>query len=130
VAAEISKNEQTNRSFAEGFHMKILKFKPFERNTLRGFLEVETPQGMIIKGLTWHRKTDGEKVSEWIGLPAREYTKDDGSKGWANIVDFATKNLYWDFTYAILKALKEHLDQEKASLPVEVEEQETARVPF
>lgn len=112
--------------------MKILKFKEFERNTLRGFLEVETREGYIIKNLTWHKKTDGEKVSEWIGLPAREYVKEDGSKGWANIVDFATKNLYWDFTHTVLKALKEHLKQEKLEQAWESEPQreEAGELPF
>jgi hypothetical protein len=103
--------------------MKILKFKPFERNTLQGFLEVKTPEGFIIKGLTWHRKTDGEKVSEWLGLPAREYVKDDGSKGWANQLDFSSRDLYWSFTHAVLKALKEHLEQEKPESAYESEEQ-------
>jgi len=93
--------------------MKILSFKPYEKNTLKGFLEVETPQGYIIKNLTWHQKEDGDKTSEWLGLPAREYEKEDGSKGWANLLDFATRNLYWDFCNAVLKALKEHLDTEK-----------------
>jgi len=93
--------------------MKILKFKEYEKNTLKGFIEVETPTGMVIRGLTWHQKEDGEKVSEWVGLPAREYTKEDGSKAWANQLDFITRNLYWDFVTAVLEALKAHLKAEK-----------------
>lgn len=111
--------------------MKILKFKPYERNTLKGFIEVETPAGMIIKNLTWHKKTDGEKTSEWLGLPSREYKKEDGTKGWANQLDFATKNLYWDFTNAVLEALREHLGQKKLEQAWEGEPQEQeADLPF
>jgi len=111
--------------------MKILNFKPYEKNTLKGFLEVETPQGMVIKNLTWHKKEDGEKTSEWLGLPAREYEKEDGSKAWANQVDFVTRNLYWDFTTAVLDALREHLSQEKPvdAQPSEPQEQ-AAETPF
>jgi hypothetical protein len=61
---------------------------------------------MIIKNLTWHQKVDGEKTSEWLGLPAREYVKEDGSKGYANIIDFTDKKLYFNFVEAVLEALK------------------------
>lgn len=91
--------------------MKILTFKKFEKNTLRGFLQVETPSGMVIKNITWHQKNG----KEWLGLPAREYTKEDGSKGYSNVVDFTTKDLYWDFVNSTLDALKEY--QEKANRP-------------
>lgn len=103
--------------------MKIKSFREYERNTLKGFIEVETPEGMIIKGCTWHQKTDGEKTSEWIGLPSREYEK-DGERAWANIIEFSTKNLYWDFVNEVLKALKTHLDDEKLSEAWSGEEQE------
>jgi len=112
--------------------MKILKFKEYAKNTLKGFIEVETPQGMVIKGLTWHQKEDGDKVSEWLGLPAREYTKEDGSKAWANQLDFVTRNLYWDFVTAVLEALKAHLDAEKLKEAWSGEEQpeQPAETPF
>jgi hypothetical protein len=112
--------------------MKILKFKEYEKNTLRGFIDVEMPSGMIVKGLTWHKKEDGEKVSEWLGLPAREYTKEDGSKGYANQVDFVTRNLYWDFVLAVLDALKAHLKAEKQQeiQPDTEPEQEARETPF
>lgn len=112
--------------------MKILNFKPYEKNTLKGFIEVEMPSGMIIKNLTYHRKSDGEKTSEWLGLPSKEYTKQDGSKGWADQIDFVTRNLYWDFVTAVLKAFKEHLSHQKperVSLDAE-QEQGAGDTPF
>ena len=71
--------------------MKILKFRRYEKNTLKGFIEVELPSGLIIKDITWHQKED----REWLGLPARQYDKEDGSKGWANLVEFSDKSIYW-----------------------------------
>jgi hypothetical protein len=93
----------------KGKKMKILKFKAFEKNTLRGFIEVELPSGMIVKEISWHQRDD----REWLGLPARQFEKEDGSKSWANQVDFATKELYWKFVDAVLNALREYLETGK-----------------
>jgi hypothetical protein len=87
--------------------MKIKRFLKYTRNTLLGFVDVETPGGYIIKGLTFHRKGN----SEWLGMPAKEYTNKEGQKGYAPMVDFATKNLYWEFCNDVIGALKEHLGQ-------------------
>jgi len=83
--------------------MRISNFRSYEKNTLKGFIEVELPSGMILKNITWHQRDD----KEWIGLPAREYKKDDGSTGYANVVDFVDKTTYWKFTHAVLDALRE-----------------------
>jgi hypothetical protein len=107
--------------------MKILKFHHFERNTLKGFIEVETPAGMIIRNITWHQKVAGEKTSEWLSMPSREYAKADGSKGYSNQVDFVSKNLYWDFVNAVLEALKRHLGDEKLEEAWSGEEQAEER---
>jgi len=95
-------NEVNN---GKGGKMKILKFRPYEKNTLRGFIEVELPSGMIIKDISWHQRED----REWLGLPARQYEKEDGSKGWANQIDFISKDLYWTFVDKVLDALRDHL---------------------
>ena len=86
--------------------MKILKFRRYQKNTLRGFIEVELPSGLIIKDITWHQKED----REWLGLPARQYEKEDGSTGWSNQVDFSDKSIYWSFVNKVLAALREHLE--------------------
>jgi len=68
-------------------------------------VEVELPSGMIIKDITWHQRDD----REWLGLPARQYEKEDGSTGYANQVDFVDKETYWNFVDQVLMALKAHL---------------------
>jgi len=87
--------------------MKIKRWKEYEKNTLRGFVDVELPSGMILKSMTWHQKDD----SEWIGLPAKEYIKDDGSKSYSNLVDFKDRNLYYAFCDQVIGALKEHIGE-------------------
>jgi len=109
--------------------MKILKFHSYEKNTLKGFIEVETPTGMIIRNISWHQKVEGEKTSEWLSMPSREYTKADGSKGYSSQVDFATKNLYWEFVNTVLDALKLHQGDKKLEQAWEGAEQDLD-VPF
>lgn len=107
--------------------MRISRFQPYERNTLKGFIEAEFSSGMLLKNLTWHQKGD----KEWIGLPAREYKKEDGTKGYANVVDFVDKTTYWKFVNKVLDALKEHLGQ-GTTTPPQFEEPagEDSELPF
>jgi hypothetical protein len=66
---------------------RILGFKPFERNTLRRFFEIELASGLILRGCTLHEK-NGRR---WVGLPAKPYATDTGAQSWAAIVDFRDK---------------------------------------
>jgi hypothetical protein len=74
---------------------QILNFRAFEKNTLRGFFDLQLPSGIILRGCTFHVK--GER--RWIGFPAKPVTKPDGTQSWVNIVDFVdnkTKYLLQD----------------------------------
>ena len=55
-------------------------------DSLQGFLTLTLPSGIVIHDCTWHKRDDG---ACWIGLPAWQYQKADGSTAWARIVDFA-----------------------------------------
>jgi hypothetical protein len=79
----------------------IKNFKPFEKNTLRAFFDVELPSGMILCGCTLHEK-EGRR---WVGLPAKPYTKDDGSQSWVKIVDFADRDKAKQFRDLVLPAV-------------------------
>jgi hypothetical protein len=64
---------------------QISGIKPFSKNTLRGFFDLELADtGVILRGCTLHER-DGKKWLGWLGRP---YTKEDGSQSWSNIVDF------------------------------------------
>ena len=54
----------------------ILNFKPFQKNTLQAFFDVELPSGMILCGCALHQK--GEHF--WIGLPARSSRTNSGAQ--------------------------------------------------
>jgi len=65
--------------------IKCTSFRQMEKNTLRGFADLElTRIGLVIKDCTWHLK-DGK---EWIGLPARSYDDAEGVRRWSPIVEF------------------------------------------
>jgi hypothetical protein len=81
--------------------VSIKNLKPFEKNTLRAFFDVELPSGMVLCGCTLHEK-EGRR---WIGLPAKPYTKDDGSQSWVKIVDFAGRDKAAQFRDLVLPAV-------------------------
>lgn len=91
--------------------MKVLRWKEHSRGYLIGFADVEMDEGYIVRGVTVHQKDD----SKWCNPPARHYEKEDGSKGWSRTFDFATKNLYYDWSGAVLEALDLYLKQDATS---------------
>jgi DNA-binding cell septation regulator SpoVG len=84
---------------AQAARFTIQSFKPYQKKTLRGFLDVATPSGMIIHGVTLHE--NGR--SRWIGLPARQFEKDEKT-GWAPIVEFVDRDAADRFRDGVLEA--------------------------
>ena len=67
--------------------IRCLKFRRFEKNTLRGFCDLELSRvGLVLRDCTWHRHADGK---EWVGFPARSYTGQDGETKWRPLIEFA-----------------------------------------
>ncbi len=87
--------------------MRATNFRPFRKNTLLGFFDLELPSGMILKGCTLHEK--GER--HWVGLPGKPFTKENGEQSYANIIDFKDKATSYKFNdaaaLAALAAAKE-----------------------
>jgi hypothetical protein len=73
--------------FVEGRAMICcIRFRAFEKNTLKGFADFElTRIGIIIRDCTWHEKNG----KEWVGFPARSYETKDGTTSWSPLVEFA-----------------------------------------
>jgi hypothetical protein len=92
-----------------GGHREIVvsDWKPRVQNTLRGFLSVNLPSGMVIHNLTVHEK-DG---SRWVGLPAREWTDSQGQKQYAKLIEFSDKATANRFKDAVLHALDQYLEE-------------------
>jgi len=80
--------------------MEVLKFQKYEKNTLRGFLEVKLPSGMCVRDLTLHKKNG----NRWVGYPSKAFTKEDGSQGWMNQIWFEDKETHNKFQNQILAA--------------------------
>jgi hypothetical protein len=83
--------------------LKIENFRPHVKNSLFGFIDVTQSSGLIICGVTLHRK-DG---SRWCGMPAREYVKADGTKGWSAVVKFASQPVAERFRDEVFAAYDE-----------------------
>jgi len=67
--------------------IRCTRFRPYERNTLRAFADLElTSVGIVIRDCTWHRKEDGQ---EWVGFPAKTYQDKNGNTLWEPLVKFA-----------------------------------------
>jgi len=65
--------------------IRCIKFRRYERNTLRGFADLELSRvGIVIHDCCWHMKAG----KEWISFPARPYEK-DGNTSWSPVVEFA-----------------------------------------
>lgn len=93
-----------------GGHRNIFvsDWKPCNRNTLQAFLSLTLPSGLIIRNCTLHQKNG----SRWIGLPGRQYAKDDRSTTYSAIVAFTTKDVQREFQaqalYAVDRFLESH----------------------
>jgi thiosulfate reductase cytochrome b subunit len=77
---------------------------PYEKNTLRGFFDLELPSGLIIHGCTLHVKGD----SKWVGLPAQKVVRAGGEVGYVAILEFtnhATADRFRDLAIDALREL-------------------------
>ena len=81
---------------------QISDWKPFTKNTLRGFFTVKTPSGMVLHNCSLHVKNG----SRWVGLPAQKYTAKSGETSFTPIVEFVSREAANRFRDAVLAALE------------------------
>lgn len=55
--------------------MQLKAWRPFVKNTLRGFATVELPNGLVIRDVTVHVKNG----KAWAGLPAKAQMDQEGN---------------------------------------------------
>jgi hypothetical protein len=92
---------------AEPKQITILAWRGCTKNTLLGFADIHLPSGLVIHGITIHRK--GER--RWCGLPARPYETDSGSTLWSPIIEIPDRHVRERFEEMVLAALDRHLEQ-------------------
>jgi hypothetical protein len=83
----------------------VREWRPYQKNTLRGFLSLELPSGLILHGLTLHDK-EGRR---WVGMPAKSFEK-DGTTTWAPQVEFSSKESRERFQVAAIEAIDAYFD--------------------
>lgn len=101
-------SEQTPR------RMQIKAWRPFVKNTLRGFATVELPIGLVISDITVHTKNG----KSWASFPAKaQIDKDgqirvaDGKIQYVKILEWSNRDLSDRFSNALVQAvLAEHPD--------------------
>jgi hypothetical protein len=64
-----------------------VNYRESQKGDRIGFFDVVGPGGLTINGATLHKRGD----THWIGWPGREYLLPDGSPGFANLIDFPSK---------------------------------------
>jgi hypothetical protein len=84
----------------------IAHWKPHSKNTLKGFFSATLPSGMVLHNLMLHEKDD----ARWIGLPAREWTNEQGIRQYAKLIDFRDHRTAKRFHDMLLTALDRHLE--------------------
>jgi DNA-binding cell septation regulator SpoVG len=79
----------------------ITNAKSINRGSLVGAFSIELPSGLIIHDAKLFEKGD----SRWLGMPSREYAKNDGSRGFAPIVEFKDRDTSDKFKDAVLPSV-------------------------
>ena len=83
----------------------ITDWKPFERNTLRGFFSVTLPSGLVIHDCSLHEKGS----SRWINFPSQIYTGKDGSTNYKPFLEFRDRKTSVNFRDQVLRALDQQV---------------------
>jgi len=79
----------------------VSNWKEFEKGALRGFLDIELPSGMILRGCSLVQK-DGRR---WIGTPSKPV----GEGKYQQVVEFVSKEVRDKFSAAALESLDNYL---------------------
>ena len=104
-----------------GGAVRASDWRPLERNTLRGFVTLELPSGLILHECTLHRAATG---AEWIGLPGNPQIDREGKQRkdpatgkalYTPIVELKGKEQRERFQAAALAAVHELLAAEVAA---------------
>jgi hypothetical protein len=78
-------------------------FRPFNKNTLRGFASFALPSGLLIHECPVHCKNG----RWWIAFPARPYEGKDGAQHWQQLIEFGDSSSKTRFQEQAIAALRE-----------------------
>jgi hypothetical protein len=81
----------------------ISNSKQMRKWTLLGFFDLEMPSGLIVRGAMLFEK-NGKR---WVGFPSKEWTKQDGTKGYSPLLEFADRSISDKFQSSVLPAAEQ-----------------------
>lgn len=84
---------------------EVIKWRAHTKNTLRGFISLKLPSGLVIHDMTLHEK-EGRR---WVGLPSRSYQDNDGETQWIPVVECPDRSDRDRFNELALAALDAYL---------------------
>jgi hypothetical protein len=79
----------------------IHNFKPFTKNNLKAFFDVELPSGMVIRSCMLFEKNG----ARWISLPSKKFVSVSGTETYIAIVEIPDKRLADEFRRLTLNAI-------------------------
>jgi hypothetical protein len=101
----------------------IEEFKPVAKNTLRGFVRVQLPSGMIMAEVSIHIGADGKP---WASPPSRPMVDRDGTAmrdqvtgktRWQSLITFASGRIRHEWSRQIIQALLKQFPDALETLP-------------
>jgi hypothetical protein len=63
------------------------------------------PSGLIVRGLMLFEKSN----KRWCSFPSKEYTKQDGTKGYSPLLEFASRDISDKFMSAVVPLVERAL---------------------
>ena len=83
----------------------VCNWKPLNNGSLRGFLTLTLPSGVVIHNCQLI-ETGGRR---WVGLPSRRFLTAGGKAHYEPIIEFATRKARRNFERTALEAVKQFL---------------------
>jgi hypothetical protein len=81
----------------------ITNHKPMPKGTLVGFFDLEMPFGLIVRGAMLFEKNN----KRWCAFPSKEWSKQDGTKGYSPLLEFASRDVSDRFQAQVLPLAEE-----------------------
>jgi len=105
--------------------IRCVKFRPYEKNTLRGFADLElTRVGLVLRDCCWHEKNG----KEWLAFPAKSYETKAGATAWQPLVEFAESatEARRQFQEQAVAAIHDFIEEQNAEVTYERRQEPTS----
>jgi DNA-binding cell septation regulator SpoVG len=83
----------------------VCNWKPLDHGSLRGFLTLTLPSGLVIHNCQLI-EAGGRR---WVGLPSRRFLQADGKVHYEPIIEFTTRKAHRNFERTALEAVERFL---------------------